>query len=59
MSECRPQLRSRWNDGPIWPGQVIINPPDNLPVVTAKLYRGTGAHGGCWTTSQQTAVTCH
>jgi hypothetical protein len=38
---------------------MIINPPDNLPVVTAKLYRGTGADGGCWTTSQQTAVTCH
>lgn len=39
-------------------GQVIINPPDNLPVVTTKLYSGTGSKGGCWTSSQEGQVSC-
>ncbi len=30
-------------------GTVVVNPPDNLPVVTTPLYTGTGTGGGCWT----------
>ena len=30
-------------------GMVVVNPPDNLPVVTTPLYTGTGTGGGCWT----------
>jgi hypothetical protein len=39
-------------------GQVVVNPPDNLPVVTTKLYTGTGARGGCWTSGQRGVVSC-
>ncbi len=40
------------------PGQVFINPPDNLPVMTKKLYAGSGAGGGCWTSTQATKASC-
>jgi hypothetical protein len=44
-----------WKGGP---GQVIVNPPADLPVVTAPLYSGTGASGECWTAKQAAAVSC-
>jgi hypothetical protein len=48
-------IGSDWFGGP---GQVIVNPPDDLPVVTTSLYSGSGAGGGCWTAQQATAATC-
>ncbi|HEY1817521.1 MAG TPA: hypothetical protein VGG74_34515 [Kofleriaceae bacterium] len=39
-------------------GDVIVNPPSDLPVVTGPLYTGSGAHGGCWTQTQRTAASC-
>jgi hypothetical protein len=39
-------------------GQIIVNPPSDLPVVTTKLYSGTGTGGGCWCSSQQPQATC-
>ncbi len=44
-----------WTGGP---GQVIVNPPADLPVVTTPLYSGTGTNGGCWTSTQATSATC-
>ncbi len=41
------------------PGTVLINPPPNLPVVTTKLYTGSGTGGGCWTKSQASNDTCN
>lgn len=57
LNDCEDDssIGNDWTGGP---GQVIINPPDDLPVVTTKLYTGSGSHGGCWTTSQQTSSTC-
>jgi hypothetical protein len=40
-------------------GTVIVNPPDNLPVVTTALYTGTGMGGGCWTKNGVGSDTCH
>lgn len=40
-------------------GQVVVNPPDNLPVVTTKLYAGAGSGGGCWTSAQRGKATCN
>jgi len=37
---------------------VIVNPPPDLPVKTGLLYTGSGAGGGCWTSSQVNSVTC-
>jgi hypothetical protein len=39
-------------------GTVIVNPPDNLPVVTTTLYTGTGTGGGCWTKNGVGSDTC-
>ena len=39
-------------------GTVIVNPPPNLPVKTTKLYTGSGAGGGCWTSKQISGDTC-
>ena len=44
-----------WKGGP---GQVIVNPPPDLPVVTTPLYSGTGVRGGCWTSTAAAAVSC-
>jgi hypothetical protein len=40
-------------------GDVIVNPPPDLPVATEPLYTGSGAHGGCWTTAAQSAASCN
>ena len=48
-------LGDDWKGGP---GQVIVNPPSDLPVVTTPLYTGSGAHGGCWTAAQASPVSC-
>ena len=40
------------------PGTVLINPPPGLPVVTTKLYTGSGSNGGCWTSSQVNNDSC-
>jgi hypothetical protein len=39
-------------------GDVIVNPPSDLPVATGVLYTGSGAGGSCWTHAEQTATTC-
>jgi hypothetical protein len=39
-------------------GTVLINPPPGLPVVTTKLYTGSGSNGGCWTSSQVNGASC-
>jgi hypothetical protein len=39
-------------------GTVVVNPPDNLEVVTTPLYTGTGAGGGCWTSVQVNSDSC-
>jgi hypothetical protein len=39
-------------------GTVIVNPPDNLPVVTTPLFTGTDAGGGCWTKTQVNSDSC-
>jgi hypothetical protein len=39
-------------------GDVIVNPPSDLPVATGVLYTGSGAGGGCWTPAEQAATTC-
>ena len=44
-----------------WTGgqtQIVVNPPPGLPVVTTPLYTGTGAGGGCWTSTQVPSITC-
>jgi hypothetical protein len=38
--------------------QVVVNPPPDLPVVTTPLFTGSGAGGGCWTSSQVPSITC-
>ena len=48
-------LGDDWKGGP---GQVIVNPPPDLPVVTTPLYTGTGTGGGCWTSKAVSAVSC-
>ena len=40
-------------------GQIIVNPPPDLPVATAPLYTGNGLGGGCWTASQAPQSTCN
>jgi hypothetical protein len=39
-------------------GQVIVNPPADLPVKTGPLYTGSGTGGGCWTSTQAPAAVC-
>jgi hypothetical protein len=39
-------------------GTVVVNPPDDLEVVTTPLYTGTGAGGGCWTSVQVNSDSC-
>ncbi len=48
-------LGDDWKGGP---GQVIVNPPPDLPVVTTPLYTGTGTGGGCWTSKAVSALSC-
>jgi hypothetical protein len=39
-------------------GDIIVNPPSDLPVASEKLYVGSGTGGGCWTTNQRIATLC-
>ena len=39
-------------------GFVVIDPPPDLPVKTGPLYTGSGAGGGCWTSSQVNGDSC-
>jgi hypothetical protein len=39
-------------------GTVVVNPPDNLPVVTTPLFAGSDAGGGCWTNTQVSSDSC-
>jgi hypothetical protein len=39
-------------------GDVVVNPPSDLPVATEKLYTGSGTGGGCWTKQQRQIALC-
>ncbi len=39
-------------------GVVIVNPPDDLEVMSTALYSGVGANGGCWTSRQVSGDSC-
>lgn len=53
--EDNSSVGSPWTGGQT---QIIVNPPPDLPVITSPLYTGTGANGGCWTTTQVPSITC-
>ncbi len=57
LNDCEDNstVGSDWFGGP---GQVIVNPPADLPVVTTKLFTGSGSGGDCWTSEQATAPSC-